>query len=765
MPRVSEIVVAIEAEGEERVLAALKQVDGAQIKSVQNTKQLGAQTKQATEQASAGWATLVTGVNQAIGVLQTVVQVGKAVYDFTKQGAQLEFLAGKFERLSLAAGTTSDVLLNDLRKATQGTRSDMELMASAGDFMSLGLAKTSDEVIRLTAVAGALNMDMNQLVLTLANQTTMRFDQLGVSVDGFKEKVKALEDAGLSANDAFKEAFLQQAEEQVRKVGNAADASVGDFMKLESAVKNLGDAFKSDFAQSIEGVIPLLTQVATGMVETQRRGVEYRTVMEQLDTAVQAGVVSQSEYTKLLMEMGVHSNAGAVSAAALQKAIEFLSAAYGSYAGTVDMTAENTIALAIAEAQAKNELEQIPGAAGAAGEAVLAFGLTSEKTAEMVDNFLEKAGIFKDDFAEIFSLSKNMGGMISFAKSYDDIMTQIADLTAEKTALMAKGYKETSKAVRELDGKIVGLEQSLSDMANQVTLDMFQATIAIGGVTKTEMQAYFDMAEQMGLISHNAAQAAIAAYDEAVAAVSGASLDAKGNYTVDASQAYAALNQLVNDFEYINGMITFEVYYKNKTGEALLPPTTSAGDIFGIPKVVSSTIEATVTPTWAKTDFFTKSIEVPAAISTLDTSVYDDWQPADKPFISAAELDSSEVDAWTPPTKYGTVIYLPEGKGGNQAIGGPVYPNNTYLWQEPNREGELFVPEQYGRVMNNHQVAQALRDAMFMSGSGGGRASGGTVTTDRSVHNTYHINAQYKQEPVLTLSQHLKILSTLGGRA
>jgi len=269
----------------------------------------------------------------------------------------------------------------------------------------------------------------------------------------------------------------------------------------------------------------------------------------------------------------------------------------------------------------------------------------------------------------------------------------------------------------------------------------------------------------MGIISHDAAQAAIAAYNDAVAAVSSASLDAKGNYTVDASQAYSALNQLVNDFEYINGMITFEVYYKNKTGEALLPPTTSAGDIFGIPKVVSSTIEATVTPTWAKTDFFTKSIEVPAAISTFDTSSYDDWQPADKPFISAAELDSSEVDAWTPPTKYGTVVYLPEGKGGNQAIGGPVYPDSTYLWQEPGREGELFIPEQYGRVMNNNQVAQALRDAMFMSGSGGGRASGGTVTTDRSVHNTYTINAMYKQEPAITLSQHLQILNYLGGRA
>lgn len=764
MARISEIVVAIEAEGTEKVLAALNQVEGAQVKTVKTTKQLGAQTKEATATASAGWATLVTGVNQAIGVLQTVVQVGKAVYDFTKQGAQLEFMAGKFERLAEAAGTTSEVLLGDLREATQGTRSDMELMASAGDFMSLGLAKTSDEVVRLSTVAGALNMDMNQLVLTLANQTTMRFDQLGVSVDGFEEKVKSLKAAGMSASDAFKEAFLQQAEEQLLKVGNAADASVGDFMKLESAVKNLGDAFKSDFAQSIEGVIPLLTQVATGMVETQRRGVEYRDVMEQLDAAVQAGVVSQSEYKKLLMEMGVHSNAGAVSAAALQKAIEFLNAAYGSYAGTVDMTAENTIALAIAEAQAKNELEQIPGAAGAAGEAVLAFGLTSEKTAEMVDNFLEKAGIFKDDFAEIFSLSKNLGGMISFAKSYDDIMGEIAATEAELAKMPY--WKQVGKAGDEAKEKIKGLKAELSDMANQVTLDMFQATIAIGGVTETEMQAYFAMAEQMGIISHDAAQAAIAAYNEAVAAVSGASLDAKGNYTVDASQAYSALNRLVNDFEYINGMITFEVYYKNKTGEALLPPTTSAGDIFGIPKVVSSTIEATVTPTWAKTDFFTKSIEVPAAISTFDTSSYDDWQPADKPFISAAELDSSEVDAWTPPTLYGTVIYTPKmGHGKPQAIGGPVYPDSTYLWQEPNREGELFIPEQYGRVMNNHQVAQMMRDAMFLSPAAGARAGGGTVSTDNSRHASYTINAMYKQEPAITLSQHLQILNYLGGRA
>ncbi len=66
--------------------------------------------------------------------------------------------------------------------------------------------------------------------------------------------------------------------------------------------------------------------------------------------------------------------------------------------------------------------------------------------------------------------------------------------------------------------------------------------------------------------------------------------------------------------------------------------------------------------------------------------------------------------------------------------------------------------------MNNHQVAQAIREAMFASNAGGGR-TGGAGTTDNSRQITYSINAQYKQEPVLTLSQHLKILSTLGGRA
>jgi hypothetical protein len=179
----------------------------------------------------------------------------KQVYETAREAAELDYARSKFDNLAESIGTTSYLLLNDMRKATDGLVSDAELVAGAADFMALGLAKTHDEAIRLTTVAGAMGMNMNQLVLTLTNQTTMRFDALGMSVDGFKEKVKALEAAGYSTQDAFTEAFLQQAEEQIEKVGKVADSSLGSFQKLEAGIKNIGDAAKASLLDDLGGAI------------------------------------------------------------------------------------------------------------------------------------------------------------------------------------------------------------------------------------------------------------------------------------------------------------------------------------------------------------------------------------------------------------------------------------------------------------------------------------------------------------------------------
>ncbi len=185
----------------------------------------------------------------------------KKAFDLAKEGAQLQFTQEKFDKLAASIGTTADALKTDLKSATNSLVADSQLVGSATDFMSLGLTKTADQTVRLTRVAGALNADMNQLVLTLTNQTTARFDQLGVSVDGFDQRVEDLIATGLSADEAFGEAFLQQAEAQIAKAGDVADADVAAFLRLEAQVQNTEDAFKSWLAN---GLLPVVEALSGG---------------------------------------------------------------------------------------------------------------------------------------------------------------------------------------------------------------------------------------------------------------------------------------------------------------------------------------------------------------------------------------------------------------------------------------------------------------------------------------------------------------------
>jgi len=631
MARLTEIVVAIEAEGVNDVLNALKQVDGAQAKVADGAKKSGDAQKSGNDTAKMSWATLATGVNQVMGVINTAIQGGKAVYDFTKEGAQLEYAAGKFERLAEAAGTTSDVLMTDLRAATRGMVSDADLVAGAGDFMALGLAKSHDEVVRLTSVAGALGMNMNQLVLTLTNQTTMRFDQLGVSVDGFDEKVKKLEESGMSASDAFTEAFLQQAEEQIRKVGSMADTSAGSLKTMESAFKNLSDAIKSNFADSLDKIAPALANVADGMTQNEVNTSRLKTIMPELNSALAAGVITADQYKSALKDMGIHSNAGAVSAVGLEKTVTMLAESYALAGGTVDTTAESLIAQSIAAGLAENRVVDLTEAEIEAAEAALA---AAEAQAQM-----------KAELANITSVSGNYKGIVDLGYKYSDMLAEQEQLTIERQKLISQGYSKQSKEVKDIDDKLAGLDDTMANLANRVTLDMFEATIAVGGVTEAELSAYMQMAIDMGLMSEAGAAAAMDAYSNAIETINSYEIDEKtGNVVIDAADAYATL-VMIQQMQIAdkNANINIFTHYYGTTG---------------------------------------------------NYDPYEDYQ------------------------------------GPNNAIGGPVYPGQNYTWQEPGREGELLLPEQYGRVLSNHEVAMVLREAI-----GGG---GNTSNQHQTVNNYYN---------------------------
>lgn len=289
-----------------------------------------------------GKAALVTGAVVAVGAAM------KEVYETAKEGAELEYARTRFDNLAASIGTVSDALLSDLKDATSGMMSDAELVAGAADFMALGLAKSHDEVVRLTSVAGALGMNMNQLILTLTNQTTMRFDSLGVSVDGFDAKVKALEASGLSASEAFSEAFLQQAEEQIERAGEKSETSAGQIQIMESAFKNLGDAIKLTMADAMDGLAPALTALADHMTENVQVGQQWEAVIGQLKEAKDKDLISGREYNAMLRDIGVHSGMGAITAEQLAIAQAKVNQIYG-YA--YDRTTNYTYAIVEGRAQ------------------------------------------------------------------------------------------------------------------------------------------------------------------------------------------------------------------------------------------------------------------------------------------------------------------------------------------------------------------------------------------------------------------------------
>ena len=209
----------------------------------------------------------------------------KKAFDFGKAGAELENIERRFDRLA-GQMDVSTTFLQAIKRETGGVASEFELIASSMDLMSLGLVKNENQLRRLVRVSGELGFDMNQLVLTLANMTTMRFDALGVSVDGFKQRVNALKASGLDAAEAFREAFLQQAEAQLERVGSVADTTLGAFRRLESQIKNIGDEAKKFAAEALG---PTVLRLAESFEAT-----------ETLTDAVGLAIITEEQYDALM---------------------------------------------------------------------------------------------------------------------------------------------------------------------------------------------------------------------------------------------------------------------------------------------------------------------------------------------------------------------------------------------------------------------------------------------------------------------------------
>lgn len=399
-------------------------------------------------------------INQWAQIVQRAGEMARKAFEFAEEGAQLDFLQTKFDRLAEAIGTTGDALLSDLRDATGGIYSDFELIASATDFVALGLAKDHDEAVRLARVAGGLNMNMNQLVLTLTNMTTMRFDAIGVRVDGFKERLADLEAQGYNTNDAFKEAFLQQAEEQLLRVGEAADSQLGTFMRLEAGIKDYGDALKIMASDAVEPSIKT-----------------WLDNKEALDKNLEAYTKLTGDVITSRAEYNMHRDE-----------INQAGEAYRQWANAIDQTTESF----------DRSLMNYQATTAGVVEANTELTLSTEELSKHYTSTLSLITNIADEN------ERN-------ADKLEDISNKMADNRTEAEALYPWQVEELAK----LDEKYADLQQAYEDeqaahreRTNQILYDLLLQKLSVDGLTEAEYNIALAAGEAFGVFDQEALEAA-----------------------------------------------------------------------------------------------------------------------------------------------------------------------------------------------------------------------------------------------------------------
>jgi hypothetical protein len=456
--------------------------------------------------ANAGLLTTLGGVAAGVGVAAVGFQ---QFYKFSEQGAQIQATKKRFDNLSVSIGTTGDVLTKDLRSATRGLYSDMQNIELANNLVGLGFARTKDEAVRLAKVSSGLGMDMNQLALTLANKTTMRFDQLGVRLEGFKERMADLQKSGLSKDDAFQEAFIQQAEAQLKLVGNTADTAAGSFMQAKSAWQNMIDAFRQSQGGAMTGINKSSANLFQNIADAQQ--------------AKNAGTVRYNDWKSIAAQLGVD---------ATQKV-------YGGNRRMVDAMSDRGKAI-------MTEIDRY-NAMGAA------YGGNFVRTTP--SEFKDRMATDKNAMTE-----EQMGSLLQGGLKLTDMNEKFAEVNykvngslEEQTKILEelreKGYAETSQkiqdqiaVVNDLRVQSVQATQAQADAQEQYALkmlevagasneQMLQFAVASGQMSQgaaNQQMAQEKLAESVvnGSVSVNAYAADIAYLMEKVKGMDGASANA-----------------------------------------------------------------------------------------------------------------------------------------------------------------------------------------------------------------------------------------------
>jgi phage-related protein len=215
-----------------------------------------------------GMVTVAGGMLMAKGIEAAAGAIGDLVSEVPRVSAMRD----TFDKLARTIGTDGVTAMDQLRKATKGMVADSDLLEAGNKFLAMGLADTGDEAAKLAEIATQLGMAMGEdaagsmenFALMLANQSIPRLDSFGISSGKVRDRIQELMESteGLTREQAFMQAVMEEAEVTMGKVGVQGDNMAGNMARMQASFDNAKIAIGEAFMPILSQLMGALAQLA-----------------------------------------------------------------------------------------------------------------------------------------------------------------------------------------------------------------------------------------------------------------------------------------------------------------------------------------------------------------------------------------------------------------------------------------------------------------------------------------------------------------------
>lgn len=460
------------------------------------------------------------------GALNTVGQIAQTAFEWGKEGAAVAQTAESFDLLLQKVGAAPD-LLNQLRQASNGTISDMDLMrqtslllAGAQGDLAKGLSGAAPGLVEMAKAAEKLNPHLGtateqyqSLIEGIKRGSVEKLDDLGIVVDMQVAYMQYAQSIGKSADELTAEerklAVLNKTMEGAKillsQVGGNTESATDAYAQLEVAIKQAGDEFKMSLEPAVRGVTNALTELLTGYEKlTKGKQAEINVAAQEAKTfdeyaaRVKAAVADKTTFVSVTDGIITVMRREGQMAREVTDDYDLMSRASWDAAHSKTLYADGSQRAA---AVTRILQETAQDAARAQGE----YAKSLDEAAEAAKRQQEATAKLIADMNRS-ALDAGVSGPLTkalndYRAKIDDLKAQNAGLIVELQRLAAEGADPAGQEFADLAQRLrdnVDEQARLRESTNKATKEMLYQKAA----AMMDQDAALKLAEAMGILSN-----------------------------------------------------------------------------------------------------------------------------------------------------------------------------------------------------------------------------------------------------------------------